>query len=110
MKTRSWLPALLLFALAARADEGRADKATRFRAVLVGTEETPSIFTAGTGRFTARIVDNDTRIEFTLTYANLTAPPLVAEVTLGSVERLRLRSGVEVWASFKAVEVELLPP
>ena len=39
-----------------------------------------------------------------------TAPPLVAEVTVGSVERLRLRSGVEVWASFKAVEVELLPP
>ena len=39
-----------------------------------------------------------------------TAPPLVAEVTPGSVERLRLRSGVEVWASFKAVEVELLPP
>jgi molybdate transport system ATP-binding protein len=39
-----------------------------------------------------------------------TAPPLVAEVTLGSVERLRLRSGVKVWASFKAVEVELLPP
>jgi molybdate transport system ATP-binding protein len=39
-----------------------------------------------------------------------TAPPLVAEVTLGSVERLRLRSGVEVWASFKAVEVELLRP
>ncbi len=39
-----------------------------------------------------------------------TAPPLVAEVTLDSVERLRLRSGVEVWASFKAVEVELLPP
>jgi molybdate transport system ATP-binding protein len=39
-----------------------------------------------------------------------TAPPLVAEVTLGSIERLGLRSGVEVWASFKAVEVELLPP
>jgi molybdate transport system ATP-binding protein len=39
-----------------------------------------------------------------------TAPPLVAEITLGSVERLRLRSGGEVWASFKAVEVELLPP
>lgn len=39
-----------------------------------------------------------------------TAPPLVAEVTQGSVERLGLRPGVEVWASFKAVEVELLPP
>jgi molybdate transport system ATP-binding protein len=38
-----------------------------------------------------------------------TDPPLVAEVTLGSVERLGLREGVEVWASFKAVEVQVLP-
>jgi molybdate transport system ATP-binding protein len=37
-----------------------------------------------------------------------TAPPLVAEVTLGSVERLGLRDGVLVWASFKAVEVQVL--
>jgi molybdate transport system ATP-binding protein len=38
-----------------------------------------------------------------------TAPPLVAEVTLGSVDRLRLHEGVPVWASFKAVEVQVLP-
>jgi molybdate transport system ATP-binding protein len=38
-----------------------------------------------------------------------TAPPLVAEVTLGSVERLGLRDGVLVWASFKAMEVQVLP-
>jgi molybdate transport system ATP-binding protein len=38
------------------------------------------------------------------------SPPTVAEVTLGSVERLRLREGVEVWLSFKAVEVRVLPP
>ena len=38
------------------------------------------------------------------------APPLVAEVTLGSVERLGLRDGVTVWASFKAVEVRVLRP
>ncbi len=38
------------------------------------------------------------------------APPLVAEVTLGSVERLGVRAGTDLWASFKAVEVELLPP
>lgn len=38
-----------------------------------------------------------------------TSPPLVAEVTLGSIERLGLHAGTEVWASFKAVEVELLP-
>jgi molybdate transport system ATP-binding protein len=38
------------------------------------------------------------------------APPVVAEVTLGSVARLGLREGVRVWASFKAVEVEVLLP
>ena len=38
-----------------------------------------------------------------------TSPPLVAEVTVGSVERLGLRAGVRVWASFKAVEVQVLP-
>ncbi len=36
------------------------------------------------------------------------APPLFAELTVGSLERLDLRPGVEVWASVKAVEIELL--
>jgi len=36
-------------------------------------------------------------------------PPLVAEITLASVQRLGLRDGVVTWASFKAVEVEILP-
>jgi molybdate transport system ATP-binding protein len=34
-------------------------------------------------------------------------PPLVAEVTPGSVERLGLREGDPVWASFKTVEVRV---
>jgi molybdate transport system ATP-binding protein len=38
-----------------------------------------------------------------------TSPPLVAEVTIGSVDRLGLRDGVPVWASFKALEVNVLP-
>ena len=38
-----------------------------------------------------------------------TTPTLVAEVTLGSVERLGLREGELVWASFKAVEVQIVP-
>jgi molybdate transport system ATP-binding protein len=38
-----------------------------------------------------------------------TAPPLVAEVTTSSVDRLGLRPGTDVWASFKAVEVHVLP-
>ncbi|MEA2508383.1 MAG: molybdate transport system ATP-binding protein, partial [Actinomycetota bacterium] len=36
-----------------------------------------------------------------------TSPPLVAELTSGSVERLGLSTGALVWASFKAVEVRL---
>lgn len=35
------------------------------------------------------------------------SPPIVAEVTLGSVDRLDLREGLDVWASFKAVELRL---
>jgi molybdate transport system ATP-binding protein len=37
-------------------------------------------------------------------------PPIVAEMTLGSLERLALRSGGHAWASFKAVEIELVLP
>jgi molybdate transport system ATP-binding protein len=39
-----------------------------------------------------------------------TSPPLVAEITLGSVSRLGLSRGSEVWASFKAVEVSVILP
>lgn len=38
------------------------------------------------------------------------APPVVAEITLGSVERLGLHEGAEVWASCKAVELTLRLP
>jgi molybdate transport system ATP-binding protein len=37
----------------------------------------------------------------------MTRPRLTAEVTAGSVARMGLRPGAEVWASFKAVEVSL---
>jgi molybdate transport system ATP-binding protein len=37
-------------------------------------------------------------------------PPVVSEVTLGSVSRLGLAEGVRVWASFKAVEVRVTLP
>ena len=35
-------------------------------------------------------------------------PPLTAEITAGSVARLRLTRGADVWASFKAVEVSVI--
>ena len=37
-------------------------------------------------------------------------PPVVAEITVGSVERLGLAEGSAVWASFKAVEVDVRLP
>jgi molybdate transport system ATP-binding protein len=37
-------------------------------------------------------------------------PELVAELTVASVHRLGLSPGVEVWTSFKAVEVEIATP
>ena len=39
-----------------------------------------------------------------------TSPPLVAELTTGSVERLGIVPGREVWASCKAVEIRLMVP
>jgi molybdate transport system ATP-binding protein len=36
-------------------------------------------------------------------------PPVVADVTTGSLERLGIREGTEVWAGFKAVEVRTEP-
>ena len=37
------------------------------------------------------------------------APPLIAEITRDSVDRLGIRDGTDVWASFKAVEVRVIP-
>src|SRR2546426_1596817 len=69
---------LLCIAFATAADEG-----TRFRAGLVGTQEVPAIFAAGSAIFEARVLDNPTRIVFELTYEQLTAPPLFAHVHFG---------------------------
>jgi hypothetical protein len=78
MKALRHIAPLLFIALAAAADQG-----TRFRAELVGTQEVPAIFAAGSAIYQMQVLDNDTRIEFQLTYENLTAPPLVAHVHFG---------------------------
>src|SRR5258708_30378730 len=79
MKALRHTALLLCIAFAAAAD----DDDTHFRAALVGTQETPAIFAAGSAIFEARVLDNDTRIEFVLTYEHLTAPPLAAHVHFG---------------------------
>ncbi len=69
----------LFIALAATAEDG----GTRFRAELVGTQEVPAIFAAGSAIFDMQVLDNDTRIKFQLAYDNLTGPPLFAHVHFG---------------------------
>jgi len=76
---RFTLGLLVLTAFAARGD----GDANRFHATLLGVEETPAIFAPGHAFFTAQILDDDTRIEFSLTYEDLTAPPLAAHVHFG---------------------------
>jgi len=70
---------LVLIALAVHVDGGR----NSMRVDLVGTEETPAIFTAGSGRLWIQILDRDTRIHFKLTYENLSGPPAMAHVHFG---------------------------
>jgi hypothetical protein len=49
----------------------------------VGVEETPAIFTAGSGTFTMKVSPDDSQIEFELTYENLSGPPGAAHVHFG---------------------------
>jgi hypothetical protein len=78
MKVLRYTALSVCIAFCAAADEG-----TRFRAALVGIQEVPAIFAAGSAIFEARVLNNDTRIDFQLTYEQLTAPPLFAHVHFG---------------------------
>ncbi len=73
---------LASLALVARAD-GNAGPVRRFRAHLVGLEETPSVFTAGSAILTATISKDDSQIDFELTYENLSGLPAAAHVHFG---------------------------
>ena len=75
MKLMIVVAVALTVALTVRADEG-----SRFRTELLGANEVPSNFTPASGTFDARVVKNDTAIQFTLTYENLSGPPLVAHI------------------------------
>ncbi len=57
------------------------DGGNKFKASLNGYLETPSVSTAATGSFRARI--HSTWIDFTLTDQNLTAAPLFAHIHFG---------------------------
>ncbi len=76
---RIFLSLLVLSAFAARGD----GSVRRFHAILVGVNETPAIFAPGHAVFNAVISDDDSRIDFTLTYEGLTGVPSAAHVHFG---------------------------
>ena len=49
-----------------------------FNTALTGYQETPTVNTTGDGTFELTIADNDTAINFRLTYADLSGPPAAA--------------------------------
>lgn len=53
------------------------------RATLLGTSETPAVSTEASGRFRAVIDEDSGLITFTLSYRNLTGPPLFAHIHFG---------------------------
>jgi CHRD domain len=73
---------LAAFTVAADSEEG-SESGTRFRAMMVGIQEVPALFTQGRAVFTARVIENDTAIQFEVTYTDLSGPPAAAHVHLG---------------------------
>ena len=78
--------AVIAIALAGTTTGVAADShRSQFKTVLIGYEETPgTINTEGHGTFEMTIVNNDSQINFTLTYANLTGNPLFAHIHFGA--------------------------
>jgi len=68
--------------LLALADDHQ-NKGRHFKTHLVGFNETPSVSTDGEGDLRLEINANDTSIDFTLSYENLTGNPAVAHIHLG---------------------------
>ena len=83
---------LCLVALPLRSDA--ADKKHHFKADLNGYAEVPALSTEGTGALRLDINGDDTVIDFTLSYENLTSSPVVAHIHLG---RSRTNGGVSVF-------------
>jgi CHRD domain-containing protein len=83
---------LCLVALPLSSDAG--DNKHHFKADLNGFNEVPANSTDGTGSLSLDISQDDSTIDFTLSYENLTTSPVVAHIHLG---RSRTNGGVSVF-------------
>jgi hypothetical protein len=69
-----------------------ADEA--FKARLRGFQEVPAISTEASGEFSAKINDDSTSIEYTLSYENLTGTVSQGHIHLG---QFHVNGGISVW-------------
>lgn len=92
MRTRKiFVSALVLLACSAVA-LGFAAK--NWRAFLTGYEEVPAVSTAADGQFRARVSDDDSSIEYQLSYRELEGAVLQAHIHLGQPG---VNGGISVW-------------
>ena len=61
---------------------------------LIGYEEVPSVSTVASGEFRARISDDDTRIDYELSYADLEGAVTQAHIHIG---QKGVNGGISVW-------------
>src|SRR6266852_8592518 len=97
MKTVSKVLCLTLLAtlLAVLADPSYADRQARsFRATMSHFNEAPPVNSNATGEFRATLSRDESTISFTLSYSNLTGPPMVAHIHVG---QKGVNSGVNVF-------------
>ena len=77
--------AVIAIALAGTTTSVAESHRTHFKTVLTGYQETPATLnTTGHGTFTLDIVNDDTKVDFTLTFADLTGNPLFAHIHFGA--------------------------
>ena len=88
-RLRFVLPAMLVLglaivslAVAAGTDHGKKKNRNQFTAVLTGHQEVPAVHTAGHGRLSLTVNDNNT-LSYELTYAGLNAAAAVSHVHFG---------------------------
>jgi hypothetical protein len=74
---------LTVFGAPQAANEGEQNNSRQFRASINGFNETPTLFSSGSGTFTATLSADETSLTYTLTYSGLTGAS-AAHIHLGA--------------------------
>jgi CHRD domain len=70
------------------------DRNDRVRATLVGRQEVPVVSTVARGRFDAKIADDESSLEWTLTYSGLQGTVTQSHIHIG---QKNVKGGIVIW-------------